>query len=521
MKKKYPHRFKRTAPPVVKEAETKPEKPLTAKQEPKKKKAEAKRVEKEFWFRGENLDLLFSSQGLGIKEVKLKKYFDRDKKPIQFVSKEGSLFSTALLDQEIPFVVEQKGSFLIGVFSSEYGEIKKSIEVKEKDFALKVQTEVIPSQEKAFKSLRLSFSHLLPQEQKSGFFKMFFLYGMDTLKSFLLYEGKEIKRMQENQLLFCKSAPLDFCEEGAQGGAGDLQSLPVYRNVNLAALGGKYFGKAFINESAILPSAQLSRSGSFARALIKYDFLHSKKQNLEYTVFLGPKALKNLENLGGGLRQWLDFGFFSWMARPILLFLIWLYKLCHNWGLAIILLTFVIRLALLPINMKSYKSMKVMQKIQPELKQLREAHKSDPKKMNQEVMALMKKNKANPLGGCLPMFIQLPIFFALYRVLGESIELYQSPFAGWIQDLSLKDPYFVFPVLAGLVLFVQQSLTPMNLPKEQARLIKLMPLVFSVFMLNLPSGLTIYIFVSGLFGLVQQIFFVKLSPAKELKEEKC
>ena len=515
MKKKYPHRFKKTIPTVVKEDETKPKK------QPAAKKSEEKIAEKEFWFKGENLDLLFSSQGLGIKEVRLKKYFDRDQKPIQFVSKEGNLFATALLDQEIPFAVEQKGSFLIGVFSSEYGEIKKSIEVKEKDFALKVQTEVIPFQEKAFESLKLSFSHPLPQEQKSGFFKMFFLYGMDTLKSFLLYEGKEIKRMQENQLLFCKSAPLDFCEEGVQGGAGGLQSLPVYRNVNLAALGGKYFGKAFINESAILPSAQLSRSGSFARALIKYDFLHSKKQNLEYTVFLGPKELKNLENLGGGLRQWLDFGFFSWMARPILLFLIWLYKLCHNWGLAIILLTFVIRLALLPINMKSYKSMKVMQKIQPELKELREAHKSDPKKMNQEVMALMKKNKANPLGGCLPMFIQLPVFFALYRVLGESIELYQSPFAGWIQDLSLKDPYFVFPVLAGLVLFVQQSLTPMNLPKEQARLIKLMPLVFSVFMLNLPSGLTIYIFVSGLFGLVQQIFFVKLSPAKELKEEKC
>ena len=118
------------------------------------------------------------------------------------------------------------------------------------------------------------------------------------------------------------------------------------------------------------------------------------------------------------------------------------------------------------------------------------------------------------------MFIQLPVFFALYRVLGESIELYQSPFIGWIQDLSLKDPYFVFPVLAGLILFFQQSITPMNLPKEQARLIKLMPLVFSVFMLNLPSGLTIYIFVSGLFGLVQQLFFVKLSPAdKESKEE--
>ena len=157
--------------------------------------------------------------------------------------------------------------------------------------------------------------------------------------------------------------------------------------------------------------------------------------------------------------------------------------------------------------------MKVMQKIQPELKQLRETHKSDPKKMNQEVMSLMKKHKANPLGGCLPMFIQLPVFFALYRVLGESIELYQSPFIGWIYDLSLKDPYFVFPILGGLVLFAQQTITPMNLPKEQARLIKAMPLVFTIFMLNLPSGLSLYIFISGLFGLVQQLFFVRLSKS--------
>jgi len=122
----------------------------------------------------------------------------------------------------------------------------------------------------------------------------------------------------------------------------------------------------------------------------------------------------------------------------------------------------------------------------------------------------MKQHKASPFGGCLPMFIQLPVFFALYRVLGESIELYQSPFLFWIQDLSLKDPYYVLPVLSSLVLFIQQSLTPMNLPKEQARLLKIMPLIFSVFMLSLPSGLTLYIFVSGFFALIQQFFFMKM-----------
>ena len=182
-------------------------------------------------------------------------------------------------------------------------------------------------------------------------------------------------------------------------------------------------------------------------------------------------------------------------------------------GLAIILLTFFIRLGLLPINIKSYKSMKIMQKIQPQIQEIKEKHKSDPKQVNAEVMALMKKHKANPLGGCLPLFLQFPVFIALYRVLGESIELYQSPFVLWIEDLSLKDPYYVLPILAGLVYFIQQSITPMNLPKEQARLIKIMPLIFSVFMLALPSGLTLYLFVSGLFGLVQQFFFVKIKSS--------
>ena len=515
MKKKYPDRFKKTEQSFVKTKEED--------KSPQLKKTKApvflaeKQKKQELWFKGEKIDILFSSEGLGIKKLRLKGYFDRKKNPIEFAPKDQSLFSTLFLNQEVPFNIEQKGNEFIGSFSSPDFQIKKKIEVQEKDFALLVQIELNPLKEKKIESLSLFFSHPLPKNQAEGFFKMFFIYGMDMLKSFLVYEGKESKRAQEKELLFCENFQNDFCENRS----GPQQDIPIYKNTELVALGGKYFGKAFINSSSLLPSVQLSREKDFARAFVKYNFLHSKKQKLEYTIFLGPKTLKNFESLGGDLRQWLDFGFFSWMARPLLLFLIWLYSLCHNWGLAIILLTFVIRLLLLPINIKSYKSMKVMQKIQPELKELRETYKSDPKKMNLEVMALMKKHKANPLGGCLPMFIQLPVFFALYRVLGESIELYQSPFVFWIQDLSLKDPYFVFPVLAGLVLFVQQSITPMNLPKEQARLIKFLPLIFSVFMLNLPSGLTIYIFVSGLFGVVQQAFFVKLQPSKKPEEEKC
>ena len=504
MKRKYPKHFNKN--PITRVEKNKQD--LDLKEE--KPRLQQITKEQEVWFKGEKMEVLFSSKGLGIKKLKLKKYFDRNQKPIIFKPENETLFSSVVFGETIPFQVEKKENIFIGKFSSSYAKITKKIEVQEEDFALNVKTEIEPFENKEIESFSLSFSHKLPQEKTSGFLKMFLIYGMDILKGFLIYEGKEEKRIFEKDLLVCGKKSNDFCK---QSSSETLVDVPIYNNTSVVALGGKYFGKAFVNKSELLPLSQLSKKKNRAEAVIKYDFLHSKKQNLEYTIFLGPKSLKSLEALGGGLNEWLDFGFFSWMARPILLFLVWLQNICHNWGLAIILLTFVIRLLLLPINIKSYNSMKVMQKIQPELKQLRETHKSDPKKMNQEVMSLMKKHKANPLGGCLPMFIQLPVFFALYRVLGESIELYQSPFIGWIYDLSLKDPYFVFPILGGLVLFAQQTITPMNLPKEQARLIKAMPLVFTIFMLNLPSGLSLYIFISGLFGLVQQLFFVRLSKS--------
>ena len=447
--------------------------------------------EKTLEFKGKNMDILFSSKGFGIKQIKLKGYSNRDKKPVIFNSPEKPLFSSWFFRSSknfIPFQIEKQGGGFVGLYSSPQGRIKKTIELNEKKFLLLVQTEIQPEKERGFKGLSLTFSHVLPPDLKGGFLKMFFVYGQDLLKTFVSYEGDQIGRPS----------------------AEEIKEPQVYLNANSVALGGKYFGKAFMNNSPFFPSALVEREAHRASARIDYEFLHSKDQILEYKAFLGPKSLKNLQTQSGNLKQWLDFGFFSWMARPLLLFLNGLYKYCQNWGLAIILLTFFIRLALLPINLKSYKSMKIMQKLQPQMKELREIHKSDPKKANLEIMALMKKHKANPLGGCLPLFLQLPVFFALYRALGEGIELYQSPFIFWIKDLSLKDPYYVLPVLTGLVFFIQQSITPMNIPKAQARLLKAAPLLFSVFMLALPSCLTLYLFVSGLFGLVQQFFFVKL-----------
>ena len=446
--------------------------------------------EQTFEFKGENLEVVFSSKGFGIRQFKLNNYYNRQKEPIFFDYFDKPLFANFFFQNEedfIPFEIRKEGDLFLGEYFFPQGVVKKTIAVDDKNFILDVNIEIPKNQD--FKGLSLFFSHPVSEEdQKSSLLKFLFIYGQDITKAFVFFDGSQKERFL----------------------AKELESLRSYQRLSLAALGGKYFGSAFINRSSFLPSVEFYNGSKHIHARIDYEFLSSKKQTLSYRLFLGPKSLRNFNALGGEIRQWLDFGFFGWLARPLLLFLNWLYGLSGNWGLSIIFLTLFVRLCLFPINIKSYQSMKGMQKIQPQIKELKETHKSDPKKLNLEIMALMKQNKVNPLGGCLPLFIQFPVFFALYRVLGESIELYQSPFILWIEDLSLKDPYFILPVLGGGVLFVQQKLTPMNLPKEQARLLAFMPIVFSVFMLGLPSGLTLYIFVSGLFGLAQQLFFVKL-----------
>jgi YidC/Oxa1 family membrane protein insertase len=220
----------------------------------------------------------------------------------------------------------------------------------------------------------------------------------------------------------------------------------------------------------------------------------------------------------------LDFGFFGMIARPLLYVMKAFHLWVGNWGFAIIMLTLLVRLCVLPFNIMSAKSMKAMQKVQPIIQGLREKYKDDAMRLNTEMMAVMKQNGANPMGGCLPMLIQIPVFFALYRVIGSSIELYNSPFIFWINDLSAHDKFYVLPVLMAVFMFIQQKITPSTMDPTQAKIMAFLPLVFSVFMLQLPSGLTLYMVVSTLFGIIQQYLIMrdtKAAPAlKTVKAKK-
>jgi YidC/Oxa1 family membrane protein insertase len=206
-----------------------------------------------------------------------------------------------------------------------------------------------------------------------------------------------------------------------------------------------------------------------------------------------------------------DLGFFTVIAYPILRILLFIYKFVGNYGLAIIVLTVLIKILTFPLVVKSMKGMKKMAEFQPKMKALQEKHKDDKVALNTEMMALMKKSGYNPMAGCFPMLLQMPIFFALYRVLYSAEELYGAPFVLWIKDLSAHDPLYITPVLMSVVMFLQQRLTPPSpgMDPAQRKMMMFMPLVFGGFMLATPSGLCVYMLVNAVVSVIQQQYLNK------------
>ncbi len=275
-----------------------------------------------------------------------------------------------------------------------------------------------------------------------------------------------------------------------------------------AAFGNKYFATAIVTQSEINPDVVFTKKQNFTGAYLRYPLVlrdGQKELILKTKIFAGPKDVTVLSQFPA-MKKLIDYGTFEFFAHALLAILKFFYGLVHNYGVAIILLTILVRLLFYPLSVKSMRSMKAMQKLSPQIAAIKEKYKDDMKKQNEEQMALFKTHKVNPAGGCLPMLLQLPVFIALYAVLGNSIELFQAPFFGWIGDLSVKDPFYIYPVLMGLAMLWQQKLTPsVGMDPVQQKMMMFMPLIFTFMMINLPSGLTMYIFVSTLLGIVQQI----------------
>ena len=222
------------------------------------------------------------------------------------------------------------------------------------------------------------------------------------------------------------------------------------------------------------------------------------------TLYMGPKVQERLEAVAPNLELTVDFGWLWFIANPLFWLLDHIHDLIGNWGWSIVILTIMVKAALWPLSAKAYKSMARMRKLGPEMQRLKERFGDDRQKMSQEMMKFYQKEKIHPLGGCLPILIQMPVFIALYWMLLESVELRHAPFMLWIQDLSVKDPYFVLPILMGASMFVQQMLNPTPPDPMQAKIMKMLPIVFTFFFLWFPAGLVIYWVCNNCISIIQQ-----------------
>jgi YidC/Oxa1 family membrane protein insertase len=230
---------------------------------------------------------------------------------------------------------------------------------------------------------------------------------------------------------------------------------------------------------------------------------------IPYRIYLGAKEEHHLKTLGAGAEKLVDFGFFTVVAKPLLWFLRLTNKVTKNFGIDIIILSILIKVIFLPLTQISFKSMKEMQKVQPEMARLKEAYKNDKARLQQEIMLLYKRRKINPMSGCLPMVIQIPVFIALYNALQFTIEMRHAPFFLWMKDLAAKDPIYITPLIMGATMVIQQKMTPTAADPAQAKLFMLMPIMFTFLFLNFPSGLVIYWLVNNVLSIAHQYYLNK------------
>jgi YidC/Oxa1 family membrane protein insertase len=318
---------------------------------------------------------------------------------------------------------------------------------------------------------------------------------------------------------------IDDFEDGAQA-AG---------NFRWAGIDSKYFAYILLCPSGIrnllktrLEAPRAGTGEEEAEAATLLGAVAELGEAEDFWFYIGPKRSEDLALVDPTLRELIDFG--EWLGvlvKPLLVALKFLYRYAGNWGWSIILLTFLINLALFPFRYKQMASMQKMSAVQPKIKSIQEKYKrmkkDDPRKqqMNAEVMALYKKHGVNPLGGCLPLVLQMPILFAFYRMLYTSIELRGAPFMLWIQDLSKPDPYYITPIVMGATMVAQQKMTPATGDAAQRRMMMFLPIIFTFFFLQVSSGLAIYFLFSNVFGMALQFGLQKLKPELTAKGKKA
>lgn len=447
-------------------------------------------------FKAENFSFDISNLGFGLRNISINKYKDKKGNVVSFPSDLSVPFlTTRIINHEEPLVfhiqIERDGSNQNSNISEFSGyaqvrglKVKKTLTVHQEKYLL-FSTIEISGNLSQIQGVEIVFNEEIHREKNH--IPLIPIY--DTSSYYVVY-ATQSRRDQ-------------FLENSFE---------ELFNKVALLSLDTHYFARTVIDESEIFPEAHINYNGpqTFVSGSLSYLFPENARSFIiKQSIFMGPKQKEILIAADGRLKDVLDYGFFAWIAHPIMDLVKFLFRYVGNWGVAIILMTLIVRIILLPFNIISYKSMKKLQVIQPQLKALKERYKDDKENLNKETMKLMKESGANPIGGCLPMILQIPVFVALFKVLGNAIEFYQAPFFLWITDLSEPDPYFVFPVLMALSMILHQRLSPTTLDANTRKIMLVVTIVFSLLMIFYPSGLALYIFIGSLFSIIQQFILMR------------
>lgn len=442
--------------------------------------------ERSFTFANEEVEVQWTNRGGVMTQWKLLNHFTDKGEPIVLFP-QGALRihfpenpALTQMVQEVLFKAEVQGNKIILAYANPQVWIRKTFEFQEKSLAsLTIEVDTLEVSH-WYVEVPAGFRILDEAEKKNRFL---------TNADGVIFLNQKLKRIP----------------------AKKVKEVLTYERIKPYFFGieDRYFAGIFYKPS-LLGKIQYVAQGEDLAIRI-----YPEKKKIQAKLFINAKDYQRLKKIDPALGSLVNFGFFSILAKPMLVILNFLYSKIHNYGIAIILLTLLLRILLYPLNHKQLKSMKRMQKIQPMVERIKAKYKkakadvAQRAKMNQEIMELYRQEGVNPMGGCLPMIIQIPILWAFYNLLSAAIELRHAPFILWIQDLSARDPYFITPILMGVAMLIQQLITPTG-TAQQRKTFLIMPIVLTFLFANFPSGLVLYWLTNNLFQIAQALIYQKL-----------
>ena len=449
---------------------------------------------------------IFSNKGAVLKKALVQKYTDEDGNPIDLVnSEEVSIYPLTLLSDnaEINYILANAYFDT----SSDFLELFDGGPAKKLTMHLQHESGLEVHREFSFNFNQYLFQVVTRIQAPA--------LAQKNIKYTVVWGPGRGGETESKTDYFTFSGPTTFINnKRVETPADEVKDIFRHKGtLTWTAIQNKYFAAAMIPQDGIKNAVALNKDDGLYVGL-ELQTVQSAA-NASYLMYIGTKELQVLEDSGHDLVRLIDYGWFgnkfAFLVKPILKALNYFYGLTGNYGWSIIFLTCIIKLLFSPLSHKSFKSMKGMQKIQPYVKIIQQRNKDNRQKMNEELLDLYKKNRVNPLGGCLPMLLQIPVFIALYHALFFSIELRGAPFMLWIQDLSVSDPYYVTPVLMGATMFLQQKMTPMMGDPIQQKIMMFLPIVFTFLFLTFPAGLVIYWTVNNLLTISQQFYIYKIA----------